>query len=147
MPALVKFFVGLAAVILMAWVHHGPLGGGQKLIDRLEGEAKAAVATTELPGVEVRLSRDPLARDATLSGPANDFQREGQGSLPGINDLVGGVEGISNIRWATPPASPGNQARIMPLLLETILLVIPPYFAGLLLAWLFLGRRNRESYL
>jgi hypothetical protein len=147
MPALVKFFVGLAAVILMAWISHGPLGGGEKLIDRLEGEAKAAVAKAELPGVQVRLSRNPLARDAALSGPANDFQREGQGSLPGLNDMVRGVEGISNIRWATPPASPGNQARIMPLLLETILLAIPPYFVGLLLGWLFFGRRTRENYL
>jgi hypothetical protein len=147
MPALVKFFVGLAAVILMAWINHGPLGGGQKLIDRLEGEAKAAVAATELEGIDVRLSRDPLARDATLSGPADEFQREGQGSLPGLNDRVRGVEGISNVRWATPPASPGNEARIMPLLLETMMLVIPPYLAGLLLAWLFFGRRKRESYL
>jgi hypothetical protein len=93
------------------------------------------------------LSRDPLARDAILSGPANQFQREGQGSLPGLNDLVSGVEGISNVRWATPPAVPGNQARVLPLLLETILLVIPPYLAGLLLAWLFFGRRKKESYL
>ncbi|HEX8444488.1 MAG TPA: hypothetical protein VF631_12670 [Allosphingosinicella sp.] len=147
MPALVKFFVGLAAVILMAWISHGPLGGGARLIDRLEGEARAAVAKAALPGIDVRLSRDPLARDATLSGPANEFQREGQGSLPGLNDLVAGVEGISNVRWATPPPSPGNQARLMPLLLETILLVIPPYLAGLLLAWLFFGRRQRESYL
>ncbi len=104
MPALVKFFVGLAAVILMAWVNHGPLGGGQKLIDRLEGEAKAAVATTELPGIDVRLSRDPLARDATLSGPANDFQRDGMGQFPGLNDRVGAIEGISKIEWANPPA-------------------------------------------
>ena len=147
MPALVKFFVGLAAVVLMAWISHGPLGGGARLIDRLEGQAKAAVARTELPGIQVRLSRDPLARDATMSGPANAFQREGQGSLPGLNDVVGEVEGISNIRWSTPPASPGNQARIMPLLLETILLVIPPYLAGLLLGWLFIGRRKRETFL
>jgi hypothetical protein len=147
MPALVKFFVGLAAVILMAWISHGPLGSGERLINRLEGEANAAVAKTELPGVQVRLSRDPLARDATLSGPADEFQREGQGSLPGLNDMVREVEGISNIRWATPPAVPGNSARIMPLLLETILLVIPPYLAGLLLGWLFFGRRRRETYL
>jgi hypothetical protein len=147
MPASLKFLVGLTAVILIAWISHGPLGNGERLIGRLEAEARAAIAGTELPGIDVRLSRDPLARDATLSGPANQFQREGQGSLPGLNDLVGGVEGISNVRWATPPAVPGNQARVLPLLLETILLVIPPYLAGLLLAWLFFGRRKKESYL
>lgn len=147
MPLSVKFLVGLAAVILAAWISHGPLGNGARLIDRLEGEARAAVARTELPGVDVRLSRDPLARDATLSGPANQFQREGQGSLPGLNDLVSGIEGVSNLRWATPPPVPGNQTRIMPLLLETVLLAVPPYLAGLLLAWLIAGRRKKDSYL
>jgi hypothetical protein len=142
-----KFLLGLAAVILTAWISHGPLGNGARLIDRLEREAQAAISKEALPGVAVRLSRDPLARDATLSGPANQFQREGQGSLPGLNDLVAGVEGISNLRWATPPPVPGNAARIMPLLLETILLVIPPYLVGLLLAWFFFGRSKKDSYL
>jgi hypothetical protein len=51
MPASVKFLVGLAAVILMAWISHGPLGNGERLISRLEGKARAAVAATELPGL------------------------------------------------------------------------------------------------
>lgn len=147
MPPSVKFVVGLTAVGLAAWISHGPLGNGARLIDRLEGEARTAVARTELPGVDVRLSRDPLARDATLSGPANQFQREGQGSLPGLNDLVSGIEGVANVRWATPPAVSGNEARIMPLLLETILLAIPPFLLGLFLGWFFFGRPKKDSYL
>jgi hypothetical protein len=116
MPALVKFLVGLAAVLLMVWVHHGPLGGGKQMIDRLEGEARARVTEAEVPGVEVRLGRDPLSRHAILSGPADAFQREGQGSLKGLNDLVGEIEGIAGVEWANPPpalpppAAPGPAA-------------------------------------
>ena len=101
-PAL-KFLIGLAAVVLMGWMYHGPLGNGQKLVDRLEDEARAAVAESEVPGIEVRLGRNPLSRVATLSGPANDFQREGMGQFPGLNDRVMAVEGISRIEWANPP--------------------------------------------
>jgi hypothetical protein len=103
MPAYAKFLIGLAAIILLAWIHHGPLGGGARLIDRLEGEARAAVARTQVPGVQVRLGRDPLSRGATLSGPADRFQREGQGMQKGLNDVVGEVEGITGVSWSNPP--------------------------------------------
>lgn len=110
MPASVKFLIGLLAVVLMGWLYHGPLGNGEALIDRLEAEARAAVVEGEVPGVEVRLGRDPLSRAATLSGPANDFQREGMGQFPGLNDRIRAIEGISSLEWANPPpaASGGN---------------------------------------
>ncbi len=113
MPAFVKFLVGLAAVIVMAWMHHGPLGGGERLIQQLEAQAQAAVGQKGLPGVEVRLGRDPLSRVATLSGPADQFQREGQGSLKGLNDVVGEIEGIAGVGWANPPPTlpAGGEAR------------------------------------
>jgi hypothetical protein len=103
MPALAKFLVGLAAVILMTCLAHGPVGGGAALVDRLESQARAAVAKTEVPGITVRLGRDPLSRQAILSGPADQFQREGQGSLKGLNDIVSEVEGIAGVSWANPP--------------------------------------------
>ncbi len=112
MPAYLKFLIGLGAVLVMTWLGHGPLGGGARLVDRLEGEARAAVAKTEVPGVDVRLQRDPLARKAILSGPADQFQREGQGSLKGLDDIVGGIEGISGLEWTNPPpALPAGGAR------------------------------------
>ncbi len=111
MSPVLKFLIGLAAVMLMGWVYHGPLGNGEALIGRLEAQARAAVAEGEVPGVEVRLQRDPLARVATLSGPANDFQREGMGQFPGINDRVRAIEGISRMEWANQPvaAAGGNR--------------------------------------
>ncbi len=103
MSPAVKFLIGLAAVLLMGWIYHGPVGNGEALIARLEAQARAEVAKSEVTGIEVRLGRDPLDRTATLSGPANDFQREGMGQFPGLNDRVAAVEGIAGVEWANPP--------------------------------------------
>jgi hypothetical protein len=98
-----KFLIGLAAVLLMGWLWHGPLGNGERLLGALEAQARAEIEAAEVPGVEVRMARDPMARVATLSGPANDFQREGMGQYPGINDRVRAIPGIERIEWTNPP--------------------------------------------
>jgi hypothetical protein len=144
MSATVKFLIGLAAVLLMGWIYHGPLGNGAALIDTLEGAARTAVARTEVDGIDVRLSRRPLARVATLSGPANQFQREGQGNLKGLNDVVGEIEGISSVDWADTPQA---QARVIPLLAETLGAVALAFLLGVALAWLLFARKRSEGYL
>ncbi len=143
MPAAVKFIIGLIAVLLMTWIHHGPLGRGEALVSGLEAQAREAVAAGEVPGVEVGLGRDPLSRVATLSGPANDIQREGMGQYPGLNDRVRDIEGISGVRWAGGPDQ-GN--RVLPLLLETLLATALAYLIGLGIGWVLFGRAKRESY-
>ena len=110
MTPAVKFLIGLVAVAAMTWVQHGPLGGGERLVSKIEADAQAAVNATGLP-VRVHMQRDPLARVAILSGQADDFQREGQGSLPGINDIVRGTEGVADLRWTSPPATSPAEAR------------------------------------
>lgn len=143
MRPVLKATFGLLLALAAAWIWHAPLGHGERLIDRLEGEARQEVAKAELPGIEVSLSRNPLARAATLSGPANDLQREGLGSQKGVSDLVRDVEGISGVRWADEPDS---GRRIMPLLLETLALAALAYLIGLGLGWLLWGRRRREGF-
>jgi hypothetical protein len=140
-PAL-KFLIGLAAVSGMSWIHHGPLGNGEALVSGLETKARTAVAATELPGIEVRLGRDPLSRSATLSGQADRFQREGQGELKGLNELVRDVDGISGVRWADEP-----ETRAIPLLLESLLQTFLAYLIGLGIAFLLWGRRKHDGYL
>jgi hypothetical protein len=147
MSATVKFLIGLAAVLLMGWVSHGPLGNGERLLAALETQARTAVQQSEVPGVEVRMARDPLARVATLSGPANDFQREGMGQFPGINDRIKLIEGISDLRWADAAPAKEGGARIMPLLLESLMVLLLAYLAGTGLAWLLLGRTKKDTYL
>ncbi|HEX8572547.1 MAG TPA: hypothetical protein VF759_07340 [Allosphingosinicella sp.] len=143
MPTAVKLLIGLVLALGAGWISHGPLGGGSRLVDRLEREARAGVARAGVPGVAVRLGRDPLTRTATLSGPANDLQREGLGSQMGISDHVRAVEGIGAVRWADEPPSGG---RTMLLLIETQLLAAIAYLIGLGAAWLLWGRRRREGF-
>jgi hypothetical protein len=138
-----KILIGLVAALLIGWVWHGPLGHGERMIGALERQARAGVARTELPGISVGLSREPLARVATLNGPANALQREGLGSQKGVSDHVRDVEGISSVRWADEPDA---GARVVPLLLETLAMAALAYFIGLGLGWLLWGRPRREGF-
>jgi hypothetical protein len=99
MGAGMKFLIGLAAALGAGWIAHGPLGRGEAFLAALEARAGAAVRESEVPGVSVRFSRDPMTREAVLSGSANDFQREGMGLLPGLNDRMRDVPGVSGVRW------------------------------------------------
>jgi hypothetical protein len=143
MPAYAKLLIGLAAALLAGWIAHGPLGQGEAYIGRLEAQSAAIVREADIPGVAVRMERAPLTRQAVLSGPADDFQREGMGQFPGLNDRVAGLGGVASIRWADEPSA---GRRPIPLLAETELLVLLFFLAGLGLAKL-LFRPRREGYL
>jgi hypothetical protein len=144
MSAGVKFLIGLVAVLLMGWIWNGPMGNGERLIDSIEGRARAAIAGTELPGITLRLGRDPLSRHATLSGTADSFQREGMGSQPGLTGMVAAVEGVGSVGWADEP---GGASGGLPLIAELMILLVLAFLAGLGGAWLLWGRPKRESYL
>ncbi len=94
-----KFLIGLAVALAAGWISHGPMGRGAMFVDRLEADLQAVIAYAKLPGVTGRMQREPLARKAILSGPADQFQREGMGSLPGINGRVLAIPGMGNLEW------------------------------------------------
>lgn len=104
MPNTVRLLIGLAAALAVGAVSHGPLGRGEAFVAQLEAGARAVVRDAEIPGVGVRMARAPLARRAILSGPADRFQREGQGSYPGLDERVLAVPGMGRIEWTNPPA-------------------------------------------
>jgi hypothetical protein len=143
----VKFLIGLLAVLLMGWVSHGPLGAGERLLSSLEARASAEIDKSQVAGVEVRMKRDPMARVATLSGPANDFQREGMGQFPGINDRIRAVEGIDRIEWNQPTGAAHPERFLMPLLAETLIALVLAYLVGVGVAWLLFGREKKDTYL
>ena len=103
MPNGIKFLIGLAAALAVGWLSHGPLGSGEAYINSLDASLQTIVAQAEIPGVAGRMQREPLARTAILSGSADRFQREGQGSLPGLDERVLAVPGIARVEWTNPP--------------------------------------------
>ena len=105
MSRMPKFLIGLAATLTVALAAYWPLGMGAAFIDRLEAGANVMVARADVAGVTVTMQRAPLARKALLTGPANQFQREGMGSLPGINQRVLAVPGMGRVEWTNPPSS------------------------------------------
>ena len=142
MSSFVKFLIGLVAALLLGWLWHGPLGNGAALVGALDRQAQAVVTGAELPGVAVAMDRGPLARNATLSGPADDFQRNGMGSQPGLTGMVQSIEGMGAVRWADQPGGSGT----MPLLAELLILATLAYLIGLALGWLLFGRKRRERF-
>jgi hypothetical protein len=99
MSPFVKSLIGLAIALLAGWIGHGPLGQGQAFVDGLDARAKAKIQEVQLDRVQVRFDRDPLRREAILSGQADQFQREGMGQLQGINGRIGAIPGVSGVRW------------------------------------------------
>jgi hypothetical protein len=99
MPKVVKLLTGLVAALIAGWVSHGPLGQGKAFIDGLQAAAEAELREAAVPRVTVRFARDPLQREAILIGNANDYQREGMGLYPGLNDRMRAIAGVSGVRW------------------------------------------------
>lgn len=143
MPTWSRLLIGLTAVLILGLVYQGPLGHGERFIGSLETRARAVVAETNVADIDVRLGRRPLRRIATLSGPANDFQRNGMGSFKGLTERVGDVPGIGQVRWADEPRPWGI---VLPLLAEILLLMCAGYLLGLGLAGLFLRPRREGRY-
>jgi hypothetical protein len=143
MSASVKFGIGLVIVLLFGWIWHGPVGTGERHINGIESEVKRVVAESEVPGVTVELKRNPLQRVATLAGPADEFQRRGQGSLKGLTQRVDDVEGVAAVQWEDEAPS---QAFVLPLLAESLLPIIGGYLLGIALGWRIWGRRRSDRY-
>jgi hypothetical protein len=138
----VKLLIGLAAALLLAWIWHGPGGQGEKLVGRIEGDARILVARAGLPGISVRAEREPLTRGLVISGAANDLQREGLGSQLGVKDYARAVEGVGNVRWDDEPAG-----FALPLVAETMIVAALAYLVGFGLATLLFNRRRKTSFL
>lgn len=99
MPGWAKMLIGLAVALAAGWISHGPLGKGEAFVGQLQSRADTVLARAQVPGIAARFSRAPLKREAILSGPADDFQKEGQGEFPGINDRIAAIPGVSGFRW------------------------------------------------
>jgi hypothetical protein len=136
-----KIAIGLAVALLAGWLHHGPYGGGNRLLNALEARAQVRLQAAQLPGVSVAMQRGPLARVVHLRGEANDFQKNGLNDFAGINQRMETIPGVSGIRWN------GEAGRSVPLILETLLLCAVAFGIGLGAGRLLFTRRRRTSFL
>jgi hypothetical protein len=144
MPRLLRALIGLAAVLVMGWIWHGPAGRGEMFVDSVEGRARVVVAQAQLPRVAVGLERHPLSRNAILSGPADDFQRHGMADEPGLSGRVADVSGVGGVKWSDEPRRGGWA---LPLLAETLLQLLAAYALGFGLGAIFFARPKRRSFL
>lgn len=142
MKAWTKLLISFAALLACGWIVHGPLGQGAAFVAGLQAEAEAAVRASMAPPTRIAFGHDPLTRAATLSGSANDFQRNGIGLLPGITGTVAAVPGVGAVHWADA----GGGGFVLPLLVETEALALLPWLIGIALGW-HLFRPRRETFL
>ena len=96
--------IGIAAVLAEASLWHGPLGAGDRLAGQAEASARRTLDYYEMPMIQAKMQRGPLARRLILSGPADDFQRS---ELIRILDVT---PGVLEVRW--DPASLPQERRI-----------------------------------
>ena len=87
------FTIGVASTVALTGLWHGPLGAGERIAARAEVIARRTLDYYELPMIQARLARQPLARTIVLSGPADNFQRR---ELVRVMDQV---PGILAVRW------------------------------------------------
>lgn len=142
MPLAARLLIGVAAALLAGWIAHGPMGRGEAFVESLQAQTDAVLRDVAVPGVTASFPRDPLSRVAILAGPANDFQRTGQGGMLGLNQRVATVAGVSEVRWADE----ANSAAGVPLLVETLGQVLLAFLIGLGIGKLVF-RPKRSSFL
>lgn len=142
MSRTVKFLIGLLLALLAGMIWHGPAGNGERLVGRIEADARNLVAQTNLPGLSVRAERDPLSRDLVISGPANDLQREGLGSQNGVMDYARAAPNVGSVRWDDEKAGFS-----LPLLAETLIVAVLAFLIGFGLATPLFNRRRKHSFL
>ena len=96
--------VGLAATVGLTALWHGPLGAGERLARHVESQARRTLDYYELPMIQAKLQRAPLARRLVLSGPADEFQRTE------LIRILDETPGVVDVRW--DPASLPQERKV-----------------------------------
>ncbi len=155
-----KLLIGLALTLAVAWLSYGPLGRGAAYADLLQQRADFVLRISELPNIQARIARAPLARTVFMCGVTNDFQRGGIRDLPGLDGRMLQVGGIGRVAWdpaapspraATPPCRPegpgANASAGLPLIVELLGLAVLAWLVGLGIGWAIRRRPPRRGYL
>ena len=124
---------GVLATLALALLWHFA-GTGDRVADRVEARANTLLVDFEMQAVSVKVDRQPLRRQVTLAGPADDFQR---GQLVRLMELL---PGVSHARWERD-----RSGFALPLAVEACLLSLAGFSLGLFLAYLVELRRRANA--
>ena len=131
---LLTLLVAAAAILLIGWAWHGPIGTGKRFATTVERQTRQVLIDWEMAPVHAAVVRGPLKRSLVLSGPADDFQRSE------LVRILNGVPGVGEVHWIETRGS-----FILPLLAEVELAALISFGLGLLLAYLLELRRRYNA--
>ena len=127
----VRLALGLAVSFVLAALWHGPLGGADRFQRKVEQDIQQMLVQYEMTQVTAHLHQNPLSRRVMLSGPADDFQRQG------LIDYLDQIPGVESATW--------SQRGGMPLIAEAMIVSLLGFLFGLLLAYLVELRRRYNA--
>ena len=127
----VALAIGAAASIALAALWHGPLGAADRFTGDVEHTIRQALVYNEIPEVSGHLHRGPLTRRVLLSGPADDFQRQG------LIEYLDQLPGVEDSTWSSSGGTP--------LIVEGMGMALLGFLFGLLLAYLVELRRRYNA--
>jgi hypothetical protein len=123
--------IGVAVAFVLAALWHGPLGGAGRFESAVQHDIRKTLVHYEMTQVTAHLHHGPLTRRVMLSGPADDFQRQG------LVEFMDELPGVSGATW--------NANGGIPLILEALGVALLGFLFGLLLAYLAELRRRYNS--
>jgi hypothetical protein len=122
---------GGAAILLLSWAWHAPLGTGDRFARTVERQTRQVLIDFEMEPIHAAVVRGPLRRSLVLAGPADDFQRFELVRI--LND----VTGVAEVHWTET-----RGAFVLPMLAEVELAALISFGLGMLLAYLLELRRR-----
>lgn len=140
-PRLV-LLLGIALVVAVSALWHGPLGNGAaRFVYQAEELTRRNLDYYEVGSITPFLEREPLTRRLWLTGEADDFQQAE------LKRIFMDIPGIGDVQWANAPGQPmaGGTVRgrpLLPLIVEVELLGLAGYGIGLMLAFFLFGRER-----
>ena len=127
----VRLGLGVALSLILAALWHGPLGGADRFQTKVERDIQQMLVHYEMTQVTAHLHQHPLSRRVMLSGPADDFQRQG------LIDYLDQISGVESATWSNRGG--------MPLIVEAMIVSLVGFLFGLLLAYLVELRRRYNA--
>jgi cell division protein FtsX len=127
----VRLALGVAVSFVLAALWHGPLGGADRFQTKIERDIQQMLVDYEMTKVSAHLHQHPLSRRVMLSGPADDFQRQG------LIEYLDHIPGVESATWSKRGG--------MPLIAEGMIVSLLGFLFGLLLAYLVELRRRYNA--